>query len=83
MFEYCSPEYSNIRYIHLIIGNVQNHVWSNKNGFQESAEITFPLQIGICYISPYNQIIKRNNQIHIISQQCGMACHAESSGAMV
>ena len=27
--------YSNIRHLHLIIGNVQNFVWSHKNGFQE------------------------------------------------
>ena len=26
-------------------------------------EITFPLQLQICFILPYNQIIKRNNQI--------------------
>ena len=26
-------------------------------------EITFPPQVGICYILPYNQIIKMNNQI--------------------
>ena len=28
-------KYSNIRYQHLIIGNVQNFVWSHKNDFQE------------------------------------------------
>ena len=30
----CS-KYSNIRYLYLIIGNVQNFVWNHKNGFQE------------------------------------------------
>ena len=28
-------EYSSIRYLHLIIGNVQKSVWSHNNGFQE------------------------------------------------
>ena len=28
-------KYSNNRYHHLIIGNVQNFVWSHKNDFQE------------------------------------------------
>ena len=28
-------KYSNIQYQHLIIGNVQNFVWSHKNDFQE------------------------------------------------
>ena len=28
-------EYSNIRYLHLIIGSVQNFVWNHKNDFQE------------------------------------------------
>ena len=32
-------------------------------------EITFSLQVGICYILPYNQIIKRNNQIIKMNNQ--------------
>ena len=58
----CS-QYSHIRYHHLIIGNVQNFVWSHKDDFLSRAEITFPLQLGICYILPYRQIMKRNNQL--------------------
>ena len=27
-------EYSNIPYVHLIIGNAQKFIWSHKNGFQ-------------------------------------------------
>ena len=53
-------EYSSIRYLHLIIGDVENFVWSHKKGFPR-VEITFPLQVGICYILLYNQIIKMNN----------------------
>ena len=56
-------EYSNIRYGHLIIGNVQNFVWSHK------VETAFPLQVGICYILSYIQIIKRNNQIIKMNNQ--------------
>ena len=29
----------------------------------------FPLQVGICYILPHNQIIKRNNQIVKMNNQ--------------
>ena len=29
------PEYSNIRYLYLITGNVQKSVWGHKNRFQE------------------------------------------------
>ena len=36
-------------------------VWSHKKWFPRE-EITFLLQVGICCILPYNQIIKRNNQ---------------------
>ena len=32
-------------------------------------EITFPLQLEICYILPYNQIIERNNQIIKMNNQ--------------
>ena len=58
----CS-EYSNNRYLHLIIGNVQEFVGSYKNGFHVKEEIKLSLQVEICYTLLYNQIIKMSNQI--------------------
>ena len=58
-------EYSNIRYLHLIIGNF---VQKSQKWFPR-VEITFPLQVGIFYILPYNQIMKRNNQIIKMNNQ--------------
>ena len=59
-------EYSNICYLHSIIGNPQKFVSGDKNSFFR-VEIMFPLQLQICFILLYNQIIKRNNQIFKIS----------------
>ena len=52
-------EYSNIRYLHLIY--LSKHFFGVMKKVSKS-KITFPLQVGICYILPHNQIIKRNNQ---------------------
>ena len=51
-------EYSNIRYLHLIIGNVQKFVWSHKNGFLEwKSRFHCKQEFALFY-----PIIKRNNQ---------------------
>ena len=47
-------EYSNIWCLHFIIGNTQNNCFRWQKWF---------LQLYICFSLPYNQIIKRNNQI--------------------
>ena len=50
-------EYSNIWYLHFIIGNTQKIVIGDKKWF---------LQLYICFILPYNQIIKQLKQIVIL-----------------
>ena len=59
-------EYSNIWCLHFIIGNTQNNCFRWQKWF---------LQLYICFSLPYNQIIKRNNQIiktnsHIQNNKC-------------
>ena len=50
--------------IYLIIGNVQK-----VTKWFPSVEMTFTLPVEICFIVPYSQIIKRNNQIVKINDQ--------------
>ena len=44
--------------VYLIIGNIQK-----VTKWFPGVEMTFTLQVEICFIVPYSQIIKRNNQI--------------------
>ena len=49
---------------YLIIGTIQK-----VTKWFPSVELTFTLQVEICFIVPYSQIIKRNNQIIKINDQ--------------
>ena len=50
--------------IYLIIGNIQK-----VTKWFPGVEMMFTLQVEICFIIPYSQIIKRNNQIIKINGQ--------------
>ena len=50
--------------IYLIIGKVQK-----VTKWFPSVEMMFTLQVEICFIVPYSEIIKRNNQIIKINDQ--------------
>ena len=53
--------------IYLIIGNVQKVIkWFH------GEEMTFTLQVEICFIVPFSQRIKRNNQIIKINDQISL-----------
>ena len=56
--------------IYLIIGTVQKVIKSF-----HGEEMTFTLQVEICLIVPYSQIIKRNNQIIKINDQISQQIH--------
>ena len=53
--------------IYLIIGNVQK-----LTKWLTGEEMTFTMQVEICFIVPYCQIIKRNNQIIKINDQISL-----------
>ena len=54
-------KYSNIRYQHSIIGNVQNFVWSHKMIMRSGNHVS-TASMNLLYFS-LSSIMKRNNQI--------------------